>query len=130
MDSFLLRVSRALDDPKSTSDGQLDAIAKAFESGLLNSFVVFGKYAFRKWLLDSENRNPFNRALFEVWTVELAKVDPALARACADAIATAARTAMTDDPNYLASLTSSTGDVRNVRRRFSQTASIVQGVLP
>jgi hypothetical protein len=56
-------------------------------------------------------------------------VDPIQVRAGADAIAQAARSAMTNDPGYLASLTSSTGDVRNVRRRFSQTAAIIRETL-
>jgi hypothetical protein len=129
MDSFLLRVIRALDDPKMISDEKLHHIAEAFERGLTNSYLAFGEYAFRKWLLDSDSKNPFNRALFEVWTVELARVDPIQVRAGADAIAQAARSAMTNDPGYLASLTSSTGDVRNVRRRFSQTAAIIRETL-
>jgi len=128
MDSFLLRVIRALDDPKVISNDQLESIAGAFEVGLTNSYVAFGEYAFRKWLLDSESKNPFNRALFEVWAVELSRIDPQKVRDHADAIAHAARSSMTSDPNYLASLTSSTGDVRNVRRRFRQTAKIIDEV--
>jgi hypothetical protein len=129
MDSFLLRVIRALDDPKTVSDDQLCTISRAFELGLTNSYVTFGEYAFRKWLLDSDSKNPFNRALFEVWTVELARVDPQQVRDHADAIAHGSRSAMTNDSSYLASLTSATGDVRNVQRRFSKTAAILQEVL-
>ena len=47
---------------------------------------AFGDYAFRKWLLESESKNPFNRALFEVWTVELARIDPQQVRNHTDAI--------------------------------------------
>jgi hypothetical protein len=128
MDSFLLRAIRALDDPKVISNDRLGSIAKAFEVGLTNSYIAFGEYAFRKWLLDSNSKNPFNRALFEVWAVELARIDSQKVRDYADAIAHAARSAMTNDPSYLASLTSSTGDVRNVRRRFRQTAAIIDEV--
>ena len=73
LDSFLLRAIRDIDAPQVLNDSELDKIAQAFEQGLALARCVFGDNAFRKWTLDTDRRNPFNRALFESWTVELAR---------------------------------------------------------
>lgn len=129
MDAFLIKATRALDDPKLVTDERLDQIAAAFERGLTNAYIVFGDHAFRKWFDRSESKHPFNRALFEVWAVTLSAIPEDVIRDVAQELAVAARNAMSENVVYLAALSTSTGAVANVRRRFEVTAQIVAGVL-
>jgi Protein of unknown function DUF262 len=125
MDEFLLQVLREIDDPQILSDRKLDTISMAFDRGLRNAHTVFGEYAFRKWPSDSEAKNPFNRALFEAWTVELSKVDEHIIQMVAQEIALKARKAMAENRDYIGAVTAATGDPRSVYLRFSITAQII-----
>lgn len=127
LDGLLLRALREIDTPYGLGDSDLKEIAESFHQGLKLAQRVFGEHAFRKWALHAERRSPFNRALFESWTVELARAVPLTigSRACRH-IADKARAAMTDDLTYLASVSSGTGDYRAVQTRFTTTRSIIQ----
>ena len=127
LDGFLLRALRDIDAPQVLDDSALEEIAESFRHGLELAQRVFGDNAFRKWASDAERRSPFNRALFESWTVELARTAPLRisSRACRR-IAKNARAAMTDNLAYLASVSSGTGDFRSVRTRFTTTREIIQ----
>ena len=127
LDGFLLRAIRDIDAPDVIDDSELDEIAQAFGRGLALARRVFGDHAFRKWVLDAERRSPFNRALFESWTVELARIVPLkLSSGTCRRIAQNAREAMTDDLEYVASVSSATGDFRSVQTRFTTTRTIIQ----
>jgi Protein of unknown function DUF262 len=125
MDEFLLQVLREIDNPQILSDRKLDTISMAFDRGLRNAHTVFGEYAFRKWPSDSEAKNPFNRALFEAWTVELSKVEEHIIQMVAQEIALKARKAMAENRDYIGAVTAATGDPRSVYLRFSITAQII-----
>ena len=71
MDEFLWAVTEQLDDPEVLDDDELELLGKAFSRGLNNAYAIFGDHAFRKWPDDIERLLPFNRALFESWTVVL-----------------------------------------------------------
>jgi hypothetical protein len=125
LDGFLLRALRDLDAPQVLNDSALQQITDSFRQGLGLAERVFGDNAFRKWPVDAERRSPFNRALFESWTVELALAAPLKVKDCRR-IAKGARAAMTDDPAYLASVSSATGDFRAVQTRFTTTREIIE----
>jgi hypothetical protein len=72
---------------------------------------------------------PFNRALFESWTVVLSRQDETrIVRAAAD-IRENAREAMAQDGEYIAAITASTGDRRRVRMRFTRATELVEDAL-
>lgn len=127
LDGFLLRALRDIDAPHVLGDSDLEEITESFRHGLELAQRVFGKNAFRKWALRANRRSPFNRALFESWTVELARVEPLkLSYQDCRRITRNARAAMTKDLTYLASVSSATGDYRAVQTRFTTARNIIQ----
>jgi len=128
MDEFLWMVTQRLDDARDVTDKELDRLTARFVRGLTNARAIFGEHAFRKWPLAQDRRQPFNRALFESWTVVLSDFSPKIVTAAAPKIRDAARTAMTEDIDYVQSVTASTGDRRRVERRFRVAREIVNTV--
>ena len=126
-DEFLGFVTKKLDHD--LDDRSLDGLRADFVHGMTNCHAVFGDYAFRKWPLDTERRNPINRALFESWGTVLADQDESAARAGAAELVRRARDMMTDDSEFIGSIGGSTGDVRNVRTRLRRVREVVQEVL-
>lgn len=127
LDGFLLRALRDIDAPHVLGDSDLEEIAESFRQGLELAQRVFGEHAFRKWALRAKRRSPFNRALFESWTVELARVEPLkLSSQDCRRIRKNARAAMTNDLAYLASVSSATGDYRAVQTRFTTARNVIQ----
>ena len=126
LESFLLRVTQSLDDKVDIDDLALVDIRSAFERGLILAHEVFGEHAFRKWPTDVDRLVPINRALFETWTVELARADEAAVRENTEKIRDFARQGMASETNYIASISSGTGDVRSVQMRFEKTRAFIQ----
>ena len=96
---------------------------------MTNCYAVFDEYAFRKWPLDTDRRNPINRALFESWGTVLADYDETAVRAGAAELVKRAREMMTNDSEFIGSISGSTGDVRNVRTRLRSVREAAQEVL-
>jgi hypothetical protein len=129
LDAFLVRATEHLDDAAAFSDEEINALDAAFRRAMRNAYVVFGDHAFRKWPIGSERRNPINRALFEAWAVVLAKYEEDVVSAHAAELATAARSLMTDDQDFIEAISQGTGDPRRVRRRFDSVAEAAKAVL-
>ena len=125
LDGFLLQTIRDIDDPGVLDERALKGISEAFARGLNLAHEVFGDDAFRKWPTNSDRRNPFNRALFEAWTVELAKADADAVTISKSDIYRSAREAMTTDYTYISSVSSATGYSVSVHTRFEKTRSII-----
>jgi hypothetical protein len=126
MDPFLEEATARLDDPQAVPDERLDALAEEFRTAMTGSYSVFGEHAFRKWPYGNEWRSPINRPLFEVWSVVLSGHAAADVAARASSIVVAARKLMTNDPDYINAITSSTGDPRRVHYRFTKTAEAAE----
>ena len=126
LESFLLRVTKSLDDASKIDDLTLVDIRNAFERGLSLAHEVFGKYAFRKWPKGIDRLVPINRALFETWAVELARADQSVVRESAEKIVDLARHGMDSDSDYINSISSATGGVRSVQMRFEKTRKFIQ----
>ncbi|MER6631467.1 DUF262 domain-containing protein [Streptomyces sp. NPDC000987] len=126
MDPFLQRTTTMLDNVKDVTDARVADLVGAFRKAMVNARLVFGDQAFRKWPLESSGRNPINRALFETWSITLAKHDATDLARRREEIVALARERMTHDYRYLEAITSSTGDVRRVMYRFDATAEIAE----
>jgi len=122
MEPFLQHTTYLLDTESEVSDERIDKLKRAFGAAMENARMLFGEYAFRKWPVDANGKNPINRALFEAWSITLADYHPDDFRHRRQDIVDAARDLMTHDYQYLEAITSSTGDVRRVKYRFEATA--------
>ena len=125
LDGFLLKTIREIDHPTALNDCALAGISAAFARGLDLAHEVFGDNAFRKWPTNSERRNPFNRALFEAWTIELARADADAVTESKRDIRGSARDVMTKDLLYIDSVSAATGDSVSVHARFEKTRAII-----
>ena len=125
-DEFLGFVTDQIDDPESHN---LDALHADFIRGMTNSFVVFGEHAFRKWPWEAARKSPINRALFESWGTVLADHDETSVRNASADTAKCARDMMTNDAEFINSISGSTGDVRNVRTRIDKVRSLTEDTL-
>ncbi|MGH8901266.1 MAG: DUF262 domain-containing protein [Egibacteraceae bacterium] len=128
METLLQRTTAALDDPAIVSGQELDGLASDFLHAMRNSYLVFGRHAFRKWPRDTDSLNPFNRALFESWSVALADRDADWLTAVKEATVSSARQAMTDDADYIAAISYSTGSYDKVQIRFEKALEILAEV--
>jgi hypothetical protein len=59
---------------KFLSDNEREVIKNKFADSMKLIHVAFGKHAFRKVFDKDAGRRPLNKALFEVWSVELSKL--------------------------------------------------------
>ena len=125
LDEFLLQAIREIDNPASLDDRALASITAAFARGLDLAYKVFRDNAFRKWPTNSDRRNPFNRALFEAWTIGLARADADAVILSKRDIRQSAREVMTKDVAYIKSVSSATGDSVSVHTRFDKTRAII-----
>ena len=125
-DDFLGIVTKRLDDP---ANQNLDQLRADFVRGMTNCYRVFGEHAFRKWPWGATWKNPINRALFESWGTVLADHDEATVQSGAAKLASGARDMMTNDDDFIRSISSGTGSVRNVQTRLSKVREAVAAVL-
>lgn len=130
LDALLTWANTQLDDPNSVSDEKLESLFKSFEKAMKNALILFGQHSFRKWPNDTDRLMPINKAMFESWSVLLSDFDKKPLEAAQARIVGLARQAMTDDAEYISSISSSTSDPRRVRRRFSLPQEILSSVLP
>lgn len=129
MEELLWSTTELLDNPKELDDQLLEELFDDLLRGLRHAELVFGPHAFRKWPLDTDKLNPFNRALFETWTFSLCSRPTDAIVSSAPDILRLAREWMTTDADYIASITFSTGDIRRVEYRFAAVEEILKSVL-
>ena len=125
-DEFLNEATNRLDSATGDILGKLKG---DFIRGMINGHTVFGEHAFRKWPCDSSRKSPVNRGLFESWGTALADYDESVIRNAANDLVGRARKMMTDDQEFIGSITSSTGTERNVRIRLGRVRDLVREVV-
>lgn len=129
LDTFLNKGMRKLKEPG------IDLIKMEydFSEAMKAAYAIFGKHAFRKqfnW--DQKGRKPLNKALFEVWSVSLAKLSDeerrkliARKRILCESIFNLIDT----DKEFYPSISQGTGDRRMVIKRFSTIEKLIQQIL-
>lgn len=129
LDTFMTSSMGQLRDMDET---QLDSINKAFVNSMILAKEIFGKWAFRKVYSLTERRKPINKALFEVWSVELARLDEEESRKILknkNSLFKEFINLMNTDPMFVASITSATGDKSRVIYRFKKVKKLINDCL-
>lgn len=113
---------------KTKTQDELANIAKAFDTAMKLSKTIFDKWAFRKVYSISDRRKPINKALFEVWSVELANLTISEQNVVVknrDLIFQEFIDLMNTDNTFVASITSATGDKGRVNYRYKKIHEIL-----
>lgn len=128
LDSFLNQGMRKLKDPKVN----LEKMEHEFVEAMKTAYEIFGWYAYRKQYGWDERRRPLNKALFEVWSVSLAKLtNEERSRLCERKINVCESffNLMNEDQDFVISISQGTGDKSRVFKRFSTIEKLIQQTL-
>lgn len=121
MDDFL---ADCLDFMNGMSGEKLEDLAAEFERSMRNAQMVFGKHAFRKHYQWSTGRSVINASLFDIFSVAFTKISPATIDENQDTFQTLFYSSMEDD-TFINSITYSTNQKQQVKKRFAYLDSIL-----
>ena len=129
LDAYL---SGAMKQLNSISAEKLNEVALCFAVAMDAAYAIFDSDAFRKRYKENDSRKPVSKALFEAWAVNLAKIAPddlskLVERAAA--VRRAFRELMSVDRFFDVSISSSTGTVQRVHKRFGAIEELINSVL-
>jgi hypothetical protein len=130
-DAFLNLVMSDLNNPETTSDSELKKLEKQFYAAMERTRLVFGKYAFRKFYGSQYRLMPINKAIFEIWSVGLARLSPKEAECIInrkDEVLNRFAILMRDT-DFAQDVSQGTGSPPRVRRRFAAIGKIINEVL-
>jgi hypothetical protein len=129
LDTFM---NKAMSDIKKLSTQQRDKIKADFINAMKLAKVIFGNWAFRKVDKYPDKKKPINKALFEVWSVLLAKLDDnsrLVLEAKKDVLFEKSVKLIKEDAVFFSSITTSTGNKNCVIERFSKIDRIIKETL-
>ena len=109
----------------------LDQFATDFKKAMDAGFHIFGPDAFRRRTRDKP-RGPVNKALLEAWGVALANCSPEqidILVCRQDAIKEESVRLMTEDGDFVNSISYSTGNQKRVEKRFTAVEHLVRSML-
>ncbi|HEV2387467.1 MAG TPA: DUF262 domain-containing protein [Candidatus Acidoferrales bacterium] len=113
------------------SEKDLADLEHGFYRSIRAARILFGRFAFRKRYQSNAWRYPINKALFEVWSANLNKLDDNELRVLEDR-----KVALNDkfmklmaERDFENSISQGTGDIRKVQTRFSEVEKIIREVL-
>lgn len=130
LDVFL---NQTMADLNEMPDHKLDILENEFILSMNTAKEIFGKYAFRKrYKINLKRKYPINKALFETWSVNLAKLNnyeiekvkknkKKLNNNFIELIET--------DEAFISSISQGTGKVNQVRYRFSAIEKLIKEVV-
>ena len=125
-------MNTAMSELKRTSPEQREQIKTAFIQSMKLAKTVFADRAFRKTDKNSDKKKPLNKALFEAWSVALAKLSASDREAIEKRkgiLLEKSLALINDDLHFWDSITASTGDRSKVSYRFSSVEKIIQETL-
>ncbi len=131
LDTFL---NQAMADVARLSDHEREKIKNDFIESMKLAWEVFDEWAFRKMdTLDKPYRyKPINKALFEVWSVEFARLLPDDRRKLGDKkqeVRESFVSLITSDPKFVDAVTTSTGNRGKVDYRYIMIKQLLSAVL-
>lgn len=127
LDDFLWAATTKIDHE--LDDNELNTLYSDFSRGMAHSYLAFGEYAFRRWVLEDDRKNPINRALLETWGNILANHTPQSIKKKRQELQQRARKLMTDDDSFKNAVFWNTGKPSSVVLRFKKVEEIAHEVL-
>ena len=129
LDKFL---SDAMKTLNKISESERKEIEKDFDKAMTTAYGIFGDDAFRKRSNPSHYRRAVSRALFEVWSVHLARLDPGQ---ITDVLADRERVKeqsmqlLNLDRDFDRAISYSTGLPQRVQKRFAAIGELLSEIL-
>lgn len=129
LDTFL---NNSMAQINTLTELELSKIKEDFIQSMIVSKEIFGNWAFRKADLYPYKRKPINKALFEVWSVNLAKLNDKQRKILIskkDDLMESFASLMKTDTKFIRSITSGTGGKPEVIERFGEIKSLINRLL-
>jgi hypothetical protein len=106
-------------------------IKKDFIKAMDAVYGLFGDYAFRKMYEKGKRKNPINKALFDTWSVNLARlpekdIETLISR---KDIVIKKFIELMNNNDFTSSITTGTGKINAVKTRFSRIETLLKGIL-
>ena len=116
-----------------TDENQREKIRHDFRAAMMAAKQIFGKnHAFRKQYRKNDNRKPLNKALFDVWSVSLAKLadaERAVMVKQKEQVLEEFMNTLNADQDFEKSISTGTGEKRSVTKRFDTIGDIIKKIL-
>jgi hypothetical protein len=109
-----------------------EQIKKDFIKAMDAVYRLFGEYAFRKMYKKYDRKYPINKALFDTWSVNLARLsekDIEVLISRKDVVINKFIELMENNNDFLSSITTGTGKYNAVKTRFSRIEKLLKEIL-
>lgn len=129
LDTFM---NSSMGDIKKLSNSEREKMKCDFLTSMSLTKKIFGNWAFRKSDKYPEKRKPINKALFEIWSVSIAKLDEDQRKQLLikkDILFDKSIKLIKEDLDFFNSITTSTGNKASVYYRFSSIEKIIKETL-
>ena len=126
-------LSAAMKAVNKMSDSQRSEVEKDFDKAMTAAYDIFGEDAFRKRSHPEHNRRAVSRALFEVWSVHLARLDSGQIDtivADREKVKEKFMQLMNIDRDFDRAISYATGVPQRVHKRFDAVGELLKGILP
>lgn len=128
LDSFL---NKSMGQITSLTKEERQKIKSDFTDSMDLAYSIFNRWAFRKADLFPDRRKPINKALFEVWAVNLAKLPESkrnIVEKKKKEVLNRFVEMMKNDPKFVDSITSGTGGRQQVITRFEMIKQLLKNI--
>ncbi len=126
-------LSRVMNKINGMAPKEREVLAENFEKAMEAAYRIFGSEAFRKrYNVGDSHRRPVSKALFDAWSVELARRSSQEINRLVDKredVIDRFIALMNDDSDFDRAISYSTGDPHRVKKRFEAISLLVTEVL-
>ena len=122
-------LGKVMESINAMSSKERDGLAADFKKAMYAASDIFGEYAFRKRTNRDDRRRPISKALFESWSVQLARCSPEQIRVLVEKREDVQRRfiqLMSKDEEFNNAISFATGTPRRVQKRFRAIKQLVE----
>ncbi len=129
LDTFL---NKGMAEINKLSDDEQKKVKSNFVKSMKLAYDLFGDYAFRKRYKINDTRKPINKALFETWSVNLARIENDKVEELVnkkEKLIAGFIDLLSNNTDFEKAITSTTGDKGRVNRRFTEIEKLIKNIL-